>query len=141
MVPKKKQVRDFLIKFRRWAASRPDILGVALVGSYARNQATDTSDVDLAIVAKQPEIYLRDTQWARHFGTVNCQQSENYGKVTSVRVWYPGEFEVEYGFTDETWCALPVDEGTKQVISHGMQILTERASTLSRLITGSGLDI
>ena len=137
MVPKEKQVRAFLIKFRRWAASRPDILGVALVGSYARNHATDTSDVDLAIVAKQPEVYLRDTQWARYFGTVNRQQSENYGKVTSVRVWYSGGFEVEYGFTDETWCALPVDGGTKQVISHGMQILTERASTLSRLITHS----
>ena len=41
--------------------------------------------------------------------------------------------EVEYGFTDETWCALPLDGGTKRVISDGMQILTERGSILTQL--------
>jgi hypothetical protein len=40
---------------------------------------------------------------------------------------------VEYGFTDETWSALPLHEGTKKVISDGMQVLFERGSILSRL--------
>src|SRR5215472_17434130 len=62
LVRRKKQVRQFLSEFRRWAVSRPDILTVALVGSYARNDATGTSDVDLAIVAEQPLIYLQDTR-------------------------------------------------------------------------------
>jgi len=122
-----------LTEFSRWAASQTDILAVALVGSYARNEVTDTSDVDMVIIASKPETYLRDTRWAQYFGTINRQQFENYGKVTSLRVWYSDGQEVEYGFTDETWSAVPLDEGTQKVISNGMRILSERGSVLSRL--------
>jgi predicted nucleotidyltransferase len=133
LTPNRQQVHRFLSEFSRWAASQPDILAVALLGSYARNEATDASDVDLVIIATEPETYLRDTRWAQHFGTINRQQVENYGKVTSLRVWYSGGHEVEYEFTDETWAALPLDGGTMKVISDGMQILSERGSTLSQL--------
>ena len=133
LIPRMKKVRQFLSEFRRWAAGRCDILGVVLVGSYARNEATDASDVDLVIVARQPKQYLEDTRWAQFFGRVRRQQFENYGKLACVRIWYLGGPEVEYGFTDETWCAWPVDEGTREVISHGMRVLAERESILSGL--------
>ena len=133
MASKQRQVHQFLTEFSRWAASQADILAVGLLGSYARNEATDTSDVDLVIIASKPETYLRDTRWAQYFGTIDRQQFENYGKVISLRVWYSGGQEVEYGFTDETWSAVPLDEGTKKVMSDGMQILSERGSILSRL--------
>jgi predicted nucleotidyltransferase len=127
------RVHQFLSDFSQWAASQLDILAVALVGSYARNEATDASDVDLVVVARDPKIYVEDTKWAQCFGPISRQQVENYGKVTSLRVWYSVGHEVEYGFTDETWCALPLDEGTKKVISGGMQILSDRWSILTRL--------
>lgn len=133
MIIKRQKVHQFLSEFSRWAASQPNILATALVGSYARNQATGASDVDLVIIAKAPQAYLRDTSWAQRFGTISRQQIENYGKVTSLRVWYSGSHEVEYGFTDEKWSRLPLDKGTKQVISDGMQVLSERGSILSRL--------
>ena len=50
-----------------------------------------------------------------------------------MRAWYSVGHEVEYGFTDETWSALPLDEGTKKVISGGMEILFERGPILSGL--------
>ena len=127
------QVPAFLSEFSRWAASEPDILAVALVGSHARNEATEGSDVDMVIVAKEPKSYLEDTRWAQRFGTIDRQQIEQYGKVTSLHVWYVGSHEVEYGFTDETWSAWPVGDGTRKVISDGMQILWERGGILSRL--------
>lgn len=133
MTPNRQQVHQFLSEFTRWAANQPDILAVALVGSHARNEAADDSDVDLVIIANEPETYLQDTRWARYFGTISLQQLESYGKVTSLRVWYSGGHEVEYGITDEMWSAFPLDEGTKKVISGGMQILFERGSILSRL--------
>lgn len=133
MIAKRQKVHQFLSEFTRWAASQPDILATALVGSYARNQATGASDVDLVIIAKAPKAYLQDTRWAQQFGTISRQQIESYGKVTSLRVWYSGSHEVEYGFTDEKWSGLPVDEGTKKVISYGMQVLSECGSILSRL--------
>jgi predicted nucleotidyltransferase len=127
------QLLAFLSEFIQWAAGQPDILGVALVGSHARDEATDGSDMDLIIVASEPKSYLEDMRWAQRFGTIDRQQMEHYGKVTSLRVWYLGGREVEYGFTDETWSAWPLDEGTRTVISDGMRILWERGDILSRL--------
>ena len=60
-------------------------------------------------------------------------QLDDYGKVTSVRVWYADGLEVEYGITAEDWAALPLDEGTRAVISNGMKVLFEQGDTLSRL--------
>jgi predicted nucleotidyltransferase len=125
-------VNRFLDEFAAWAAAQPDIVAVALVGSYARNAATETSDIDLVIIASQPETYLQDVAWTRQFGQVRQCQIEDYGKVTSIRVWYTDGREVEYGITDASWAALPLDEGTHRVISDGMRVLFEREPILSR---------
>lgn len=116
---KPRNVHQFLGEFSRWTASQPGILATALLGSYARNEATEASDVDLIIIATEPKTYLQDTRWAQRFGTISRQQVESYGKVTSLRIWYSGSHEVEYGFTDESWSGLPLDEGTRKVISDG----------------------
>ncbi|MGA8618811.1 MAG: hypothetical protein WB660_09900 [Candidatus Sulfotelmatobacter sp.] len=50
-----------------------------------------------------------------------------------MRVWYSRGYVVEYGLTDESWVAFPLDEGTKRVISDGIRILFERGSLLSQL--------
>ena len=47
-------------------------------------------------------------------------------------VWYGDALEVEYGLTYERWAALPIDEGTSEVISGGMKVLFERGDMLSR---------
>jgi len=125
-------INRFLDEFTAWADAQPDIVAVALVGSYARNAATATSDIDLVLIASQPGRYLKNVAWTRQFGQVRQHQVEDYGKVTSVRVWYADGREVEYGITDEGWAALPLDEGTHRVISDGMRVLFERTPILSR---------
>ena len=122
----------FLREFVDWADSQPDIKAVALVGSYARNAATESSDVDLVLITSRPQRYLLDREWTRRFGEIHRQQVEHYGKVTSIRVWYTDGREVEYGITDESWAAAPLDEGTRRVIEDGMRILFERGHLLSR---------
>jgi hypothetical protein len=62
---------------------------------------------------------------------VNC---ENYGNVISVRVRYQDGVEVEFGFTTVQWADVPVDPGTRDVISGGMRVLVERGLILSRLL-------
>lgn len=133
MTVTEQQILPFLTEFTRWTQTQSDILAAALVGSHARNQATAASDIDLIIVAGAPKKYLEDTTWAQVFGTVIDHRIENYGKVTSLRVWYAGSHEVEYGFTDATWPHLPLDEGTKLVVSSAIKILFERESILSQL--------
>lgn len=125
------QVIDFIEDFMRWSRRRRDIRAVALVGSYARMQANPASDVDLVIVTTDPQKYLTQTEWLRDFGIVITQKIEDYGKLTSLRVWYESGLEVEYGFTTREWVKSPLDRGTKRVIQGGMRVLFEKEILLS----------
>ena len=122
----------FLENITQWAAAQPDIQALALVGSYARGTETDISDIDLIFITVEPKFYLDNTDWIQQFGIIEKQQIEYYGLVTSIRVWYINGFEIEYGITDERWVSIPLNAGTRQVISDGMQILFERGNILSR---------
>jgi predicted nucleotidyltransferase len=125
-------IRGFLDPFVGWAADQSDVQGIALVGSYARGSARDDSDIDLVILTDQPEKYLDEIKWAKRFGSVDKYQTEDYGKLISVRVWYQNGVEVEYGITTPDWAATPLDAGTREVISGGMIVLFERGMLLSR---------
>lgn len=126
------QVAKFLNQVTVWASARADILALALVGSYARNAAKETSDVDLVLIAADPGQYLKDQSWLQRFGTVEKSQVEDYGLLTSIRVWYHDGLEIEYGITDERWSAIPLDAGTQRVIGDGMRVLFEHDDILSR---------
>lgn len=129
----RQKVGQFLNEFSRWASMQSDIRGAALVGSYARGEATERSDVDLVVLVEQPSNYLHDRVWAQAFGNVLNEQVEDYGNLISLRVHYENQLEVEYGLTDENWAAVPLDEGTREVIHGGMTVLFERGCLLSRL--------
>ncbi len=131
-------IEDFLSQVVGWASGRSDIRGVALVGSHARGTARPDSDVDLVILATEPEYYVNDTAWTRRFGTVSEETEENWGRVTSIRVWYEGGLEVEFGVTSPEWAATPVDQGTQQVVASGIRILLDPDGVLGALRDGLG---
>jgi len=66
---------------------------------------------------------------------VEKHQAEDYGKLTSLRVWYQNGMEVEYGITTSHWAATPLDTETHRVISDGMIVLFE----LGNFLSGAGL--
>lgn len=122
---------DFIEDFMRWSTKRKDIRAVALVGSYARLAANESSDVDLVIIAEEPGKYLNNTEWTRVFGIVIAKKIEEYGKLTSLRVWYESGLEIEYGFTTRDWAKVPLDAGTRQVVEGGLRVLFEEEVLLS----------
>jgi predicted nucleotidyltransferase len=122
-------VEAFLTVFAEWARLQDDIAAVALVGSHARGSARLDSDVDLVILADDPGLYLRDPAWTRQFGSPVRQRVEHYGRLTSIRVWYPGQLEVEFGIADRTWAA---DAGAHDVIASGIRVLFDRGSVLPK---------
>jgi predicted nucleotidyltransferase len=124
-------IERFLGAVVQWASVQPDIVAVALVGSYARGTARPTSDVDLVILTTCPQQYLQVTDWAATFGPVGKQTVEDWGKVASLRVWYEQGREVEFGITTPEWVAPPIDEGTWKVISGGIRILFDRHEYLA----------
>lgn len=126
-------VKDFLDRFSQWARAQPDIEAVALVGSYARETADEASDVDLIILTKQSERYISEPSWVSAFGEVGERKVENWGRVTSLRVFYKDDLEVEYGFAHPDWADIPVDPGTSRVVKDGMKILFDPRGVLSKL--------
>ena len=117
-----------------WAEAQADVVGLALVGSHARGGARDDSDVDLVLLSNDPTRYFADTQWIARFGVVERQHVEHWGKVTSIRVWYAGGLEVEFGIATPDWAALPIDDGTQRVVAGGFKVLLDRSGALSALV-------
>jgi len=116
-----------------WAEARPDVLGVALVGSYARQEARADSDVDLVIVCELPSAYLENTAWIGVFGRPMRIEREDWGRVQAVRVWYADGLEVEFGIADGAWAAAPLDEGTRRVAQNGLRIVFDRGGAFAGL--------
>jgi predicted nucleotidyltransferase len=106
-----------------WASSRSDVVGLVLVGSYARGTARMDSDVDLVLIVEDARALIDDTHWTQLFGAVESWQREDYGLVQSVVAKYASGIEVEWGITDRRWLATPVDPGTARVVAHGARVL------------------
>jgi hypothetical protein len=132
MLPVK--VSTFIESFSSWAGRQSDIEAVALVGSYARENANEDSDVDLVILTAEPEKYLLDKSWASIFGEPEGYQEEDYGKLTSVRVFYASGLEIEFGFVTPDWAKAPIDAGTKQVVSGGIKVLHDPNGSIARML-------
>ncbi len=124
-------VSAFLETFNGWASAQPDVKAVALVGSYARDAALEGSDVDLLILTTDMAKYVSDRSWVSLFGEATECRVEDWGKVTSVRTFYQGGLEVEYGFTTPDWAKMPMDAGSSRVVSDGMKILFDAQNILS----------
>lgn len=106
-------IAAFLDHVSGWAAQQANILVVILVGSQAGGEAKSDSDVDLIIICNETGRYLRQVEWIRNFGKPSRVVFEDWGMVTSVRVWYKDWLEVEFGITNEEWGKEPLVAGTK----------------------------
>jgi len=127
-------VSTFIEAFTCWAGLQSDIESVALVGSYAREAATKDSDVDLVILTADPDKYLLDKSWVSTLGEPERYQDEEYGKLTSVRVFYGSGLEVEFGFAAPDWARAPIDVGTKRVVSGGIKVLYDPHGSIARML-------
>jgi predicted nucleotidyltransferase len=127
------RVANLILEVQAWAAGRPDVLGVALVGSYARQAATHKSDVDLVIACDSPAALLAHPEWLGAFGSIRRSTREDWGRVTSVRVVYADGMQVEFGITDRAWAAAPLDAGTRRVVADGCLVLFDRGGAFEGL--------
>jgi predicted nucleotidyltransferase len=136
------QTIDFIEDFMRWATKRKDIRAAALVGSYAREELEkDLSDVDLVIITETPQKYVSNTEWTRVFGKPITKKVEEYGKLTSLRIWYENGLEIEYGFATREWIEKVSENDLKQITNDGLRVLFEKEKLLSPYETPAHKDI
>ena len=126
-------VDPFLQAFIAWIGKQQRIEGVALVGSRARDAATEHSDVDLIILTSEREEYFQGLKWLSQFGEVQWCQRETWGAVETIRAVYNNGLEVEYNFALPSWADVPLDPGTRRVVSEGFRILFDPKRKLEAL--------
>lgn len=127
------QPETFLKHFVDWAATRPDVAAVVLVGSHARRAATPDSDVDLVILCSCADGLLR-ADWPDLFGDVTSSSIEEFGALRSRRISYRDGLEVEFGIAERLWARVPLDPGTARVLRDGVRILYDPEELLARAI-------
>jgi predicted nucleotidyltransferase len=124
----------FLNSVQQWANQSEDIKSLVLVGSHARGEAREDSDVDLVIITLNPDKYINN-YFIDNFGKVNRVKKENWGRVTSIRVWYANNgLEVEFGITTPIWVEKPLDEGTFRVLSDGYKVIVDKENYFKDII-------
>jgi predicted nucleotidyltransferase len=102
------------------------VRAIVVVGSVARGDARPDSDIDVVLLTSDPARYLEDSRWISDFGSVHRVEFEDYGKVTSVRVVYGRDLEVEFGIAAADWAVTPLDPGTEAVARNGIITLMDR---------------
>ena len=102
-------IASLLEKLKRWAAAQSDVVGVALVGGYARESASQESDVDVMVLTTEVGKYFRDKQWVLLFGEAEKTAVEQWGRVETLRAFYTDGNEIEFNFSTPDWTNIPVD--------------------------------
>lgn len=117
---------DFLNDLKEYAEKTSYIESVLVVGSYARGTNKENSDLDIVMITSKKGEMVENQAFTKRFGTIEKKQIEYYGACTSIRVWYADGKEVEFGIVDSSWISVPLDEGTKKVLSDGFKILVDK---------------
>jgi Nucleotidyltransferase domain len=134
------QLEQILSPVAAWARSRSDILGLAVVGSWARGTARPGSDIDLILLAPEAQAFRYDESWLAEIGWRDWRiagwHDADYGAVWSRHVRLEPPCEIEFSFCLPTWAATdPPDPGTIRVVAGGCRILFDKARLLEKLLT------
>jgi len=128
-------VQNLLKKIKNWAHKNNDLNSLLLVGSYARNEVHQDSDIDLVLIFNDPKKYINNLDWIKEFGEIERYEIEYWGRVTSIRAWYKSGIEVEFGITSAEWAEIPVDSGTFRIVFDGSKILVDKSKKLKQLLS------
>ncbi len=115
------EVRELLEQVAAWAARRPDVVAVALVGSWACGPPRMGSDVDLVVLTTDKSAYLHDESWVAELGGTRIIRTQDWGPLyTERRFVLPSGLEVEFGVAPPTWAATdPPDPNISEDIGNG----------------------
>jgi predicted nucleotidyltransferase len=131
----REEADQFLERIAAWAEKEPLVTGLLLVGSFARGDFRNSSDLDVVVLTKRPARFLEDCKWVQSFGSVGKIQQETWGIMTSLRVHYDSGAEIEFGIVPSTWASVDaMDPGTLKVVRNGARIVWDPHEDLKQLL-------
>jgi hypothetical protein len=125
-----------------WAICREDIRAMALVGSWARGDPHQESDVDLLLISDRADEYRARQEWLAEidfesagYGVASSKDA-SYGVVWSCHVAMLPTAMVELTFARRSWAqADTVDAGTRRVVKDAFRIIIDKDRTLAELVS------
>ncbi len=128
------EMDEVIDRLARWAADRPDVVGLLLVGSYARNAARPDSDIDLILLTTDEARYAGNA-WTTQLALGEPVRIQSWGAITEWRFRTPSGLEVEVNIGSPDWAAVdPVDPGTRRVVTDGARPLHDPTGALAELL-------
>ena len=139
-MPDQPTIDQFLSPITAWARARPDILALALLGSWARGTPTRDSDVDLLFIVSEPQAFRYDELWLAEISWrgayVTGWRDADYGVAWSRHVQLAPSREVEFTFCPPWWAATdPLDPSTASIVANGCRILLDKTRLLETLLS------
>ena len=123
-----------------WVRASSGLRALALVGSWFRGTARPDSDLDLLILANNPEQYQSDQNWLYQIALpdpfrVISSKSVPYGVVWSCHALLDPAAELELTFGALDWASTdPIDAGSRRVISDGFRMIVDKDGRLQRIV-------
>ena len=132
---RRREVRELIRRAADWAESRRDLAAVALVGSWARNEAREESDVDLVVLTDDPTSYTEDDDWIHELAPgATVVRTGRWSVIAERRFRLPSGLELEIGVGLPSWAATePIDDGTRRVVKAGFRSLYDPHGLLRNL--------
>ncbi|MBO8190122.1 nucleotidyltransferase domain-containing protein [Streptomyces oryzae] len=128
------EVEGLLEHIAGWASDHPDVIGLLLVGSWARRAPRPESDVDLVIVTTDPGRYS-DSSWIDEVELGEPVRRRAWGAVSEWRFRTGSGLDVEINIGAPAWASTqPVDPGTRRVVRDGARPLHDPTGILASLI-------
>lgn len=125
----------------QWALKREDILALALVGSWARGDPRQGSDVDLVLLSDRADEYRHRQEWIAEIefesAGYRVASSENaiYGVVWSWHIGFVQNGAAELTFAPCSWARADIiDAGTRRVVKDALRIIFDKAGLLANLV-------
>jgi uncharacterized protein len=136
------QLEQILAPVAEWARLRSDILGFAVVGSWACDMARVDSDIDLMFLVAEPQTFRCDEHWLVEICWADRRvagwHDADYGIAWSRHVQLEPPCEIEFTFCGPSWAATdPIDPGTVNVVAKGCRILLDKAGLFEKLLAAA----
>jgi aminoglycoside 6-adenylyltransferase len=120
-----------------WAEGAPDVRGVLLIGSQARidRPADEWSDIDLVLIATEPDRYVDSTGWLERIGPVWVSFVEGtIVRTRERRVLFEGALDVDFNFfTPEQFQRIFHGATALAVLHRGARALVDKDSLIPTL--------
>ncbi|MDI9902255.1 nucleotidyltransferase [Rhodococcus sp. IEGM 1409] len=120
---RRRAVNALLVEVARWADEHDGVKAVVLVRSYAHGKERMASDLDLMILAENPEALANEGWFVQIRPDAHFVRAASWGPVRERRFRLRSGLLVELNFATESWADVPLDGGTRRVLEDGHRVL------------------